>query len=136
MCQSVTVEHAQVEAFVDEWVEGWNFHDLNRVLGHFADNVAFTSPVASLILENSDGVVQGKEALAEYWQEGLRRVPDLHFEVLGAYVGVHTLVINYRNQKGTLVCEVLEFEDDVVIRGHGTYLGETIDPAAAIATPD
>ncbi len=132
----MTVEHAQVEAFVDEWVEGWNSHDLTKVLGHFADHVAFTSPVASLIVENSCGVVQGKEALGEYWREGLRRIPDLHFEVLGVYVGVHTLVINYRNQRGNLVCEVLEFEDDVVIRGHGTYMGATIDPAGAIATPD
>jgi ketosteroid isomerase-like protein len=130
------VEQAQVEAFVDEWVEGWNSHDLTRVLGHFADNVTFTSPVASLLLENSDGVIRGKEALREYWREGLRRIPDLHFEVLGTYVGVHTLVINCQNQKGALVSEVLEFENDTVIRGHGTYLGDTTNPAAAIATPD
>ncbi|WP_246272422.1 hypothetical protein [Amycolatopsis acididurans] len=40
-----------------------------------------------------------------------RRIPDLHFEIVAS-----TLVINYRNQKGGLVNEVLMFE------GHGTYL--------------
>ena len=32
------------------------------------------------------------------------------------------LVINYRNQGGTLVNEVLEFDGGLVRRGHGTYL--------------
>jgi hypothetical protein len=134
--QNETVEQAEIGAFVDEWVKGWNSHDLTNVLNHFADDVTFTSPVASLILTNSEGVVQGKEALRAYWQEGLRRVPDLHFEVLGTYVGVHTLVINYRNQKGVLVNEVLEFEGNLVIRGHGAYVGDSMNPAGAIAKSD
>ena len=32
------------------------------------------------------------------------------------------MVINYRNQKGGLVCEVLLFDGDLVREGHGTYL--------------
>jgi hypothetical protein len=32
------------------------------------------------------------------------------------------LVINYRNERGRLVNEVLEFDGDRVRRGHGTYL--------------
>ena len=135
-CQNETVEQAEIGAFVDEWVKGWNSHDLTNVLNHFADDVTFTSPVASLILTNSEGVVQGKEALRAYWQEGPRRVPDLHFEVLGTYVGVHTLVINYRNQKGVLVNEVLEFEGNLVIRGHGAYVGDSMNPAGTIAKSD
>jgi hypothetical protein len=46
------------------------------------------------------------------------------------YVGVNTLVINCRNQRGVLVNEVLEFAGDVVVRGQGTYLGDPADPAA------
>jgi hypothetical protein len=35
------------------------------------------------------------------------------------------LVINYRNQRGALVNEVLSFDDaDLVGEGHGTYLGD------------
>ena len=41
--------------------------------------------------------------LRRYWSEGLPLIPDLHFDLLGVYVGVSTLVINYRNQKGVLV---------------------------------
>jgi len=32
------------------------------------------------------------------------------------------VVINYRNQAGGVVCEVLTFEGTLVRQGHGTYL--------------
>lgn len=70
-------------------------------------------------------MLRGKEALRKYWSEGVRLIPDLHFEVLALYVGVNTLVINYRNQAGGVVSEVLTFEGSLVREGHGTYLSET-----------
>jgi hypothetical protein len=55
---------------------------------------------------------------------GSPSIPDLRFEVLALYVGVSTLVINYRNQAGGLVSEVLTFGGPLVREGHGTYLAE------------
>jgi len=52
----------------------------------------------------------------------MQATPDLHFDVVGVYGGASVLVINYRNQGGTLVNEVLEFDGGLVCRGHGTYL--------------
>jgi len=49
-------------------------------------------------------------------------VPELHFEIESLYLGVQTLVINYRNQAGGLVNEVLVFDGALVAEGHGTYL--------------
>lgn len=123
------VDHADAVAFADEWVEAWNSHDLEKVLSHFADNVVFTSPVAAQFLDDCDGVIRGKAALRAYWAEGLRRIPDLHFEVVGVYVGVHALAINYRNQLGRLVNEILIFDGSLVTQGHGTYLGSSANPA-------
>ena len=71
---------------------------------------------------SSEGVVRGKAALREYWSAALKAMPDLHFEIVGVYHGESVLVINYRNQSGALVNEVLEFDGGLVRRGHGTYL--------------
>ena len=125
------MDRAEAEEFVHSWVQGWNAHDVEQVLGHFADDVVFTSPVAAQLLDDSDGVIRGKAALRDYWSEGLRRIPDLRFEVLGIYVGVSSLVINYRNQRGGLVSEVLICDGRLVTQGHGTYLGADADPAGA-----
>jgi hypothetical protein len=118
--------------FARDWVAAWNAHDVDALLEHFADDVVFTSPVAAQLLADSEGVVRGKAALRSYWTEGLRRIPDLHFEVLGVYRGVTSVVINYRNQNGGLVSEVLLFEGQLVREGHGAYLGTDDNPAGVV----
>ena len=85
----------EVAEFVDAWVQAWNAHDLDRVLEHFCGDVVFSSPLAVQLVAGSNGVISGKPALRSYWEEGLRRFPDLQFEVLSTYIGVSTLVINY-----------------------------------------
>ncbi|HYB26169.1 MAG TPA: nuclear transport factor 2 family protein [Solirubrobacteraceae bacterium] len=124
------MDYSRAVDFVRSWLEAWNAHDVDAVLAHFADDATYTSPVAARILAGSDGVVHGKAALRSYWREGLRRIPDLRFDLVGIYVGVDTIVINYRNQNGGLVSEVLRFDGPLVVQGHGTYLGEDADPGA------
>ena len=111
-------------AFSRQWVAGWNAHDVEAVLEHFHEDVVFTSPVAARLLPETDGVVHGKPALRHYWTVALTQVPDLRFTVEGVYRGIDTVVIAYRNQNGGLVNEVLKFDGDLVIEGHGTYLVE------------
>jgi ketosteroid isomerase-like protein len=116
------MDHSQGQEFADAWVTAWNAHDVDAVLEHFSEDAVFTSPVAAQLLEDSDGVLRGKAAIRDYWMRGVDLIPDLRFEVVGVYVGLATLVINYRNQKGGLVNEVLTFEGSLVVSGHGTYL--------------
>lgn len=80
-------------------------------------------------------MVRGKKALHAYWALALQHVPDLRFELLGVYAGIDTLVLNYRNQAGGLVNEVLIFDGDLVSRGHGTYLEGAAQPGAAPTLP-
>lgn len=127
---SHTMDSGRARDFAQRWLEAWNTHDLDAVLAHFAEDATFTSPVAARILEGSDGAVHGKAALREYWREGLKRIPDLRFDLVGVYVGVDTIVINYRNQNGGLVSEVLRLDGPLVVEGHGTYLDGDGDPGA------
>jgi hypothetical protein len=117
------MDHTEAKTFAEQWVRDWNAHDIDALLEHFTDDVVFTSPVAVRLL-SGDGVIRGKEALREYWSEGIRLIPDLRFEVLAVYSGIATLVINYRNQAGRVVCEVLTFDGPLVREGHGTYLAQ------------
>jgi hypothetical protein len=116
------VSTPEPEGFAEQWAAAWNRRDVDAVLAHFHDDVVFTSPVAAELIPDSAGVVHGKVALREYWLAALAVVPDLHFDIVGVYGGASVLVINYRNQRGNLVCEVLEFDGALVCRGHGTYL--------------
>ena len=116
------VSTPEAAVFAAEWAAAFNRLDVEAVLAHFHDDVVFTSPVAARVIPGSAGVVRGKAALREYWSAAAKLMPDLHFEVLGVYGGESVLVINYRNERGYLVNEVLEFDGGLVRRGHGTYL--------------
>jgi hypothetical protein len=118
------MDHTEAQAFAEQWARNWNTHDVDALLAHFTDDVVFTSPVA-VRLVGGDGVIRGKDALRSYWSGALKLIPDLRFEVLGVYAGVSTMVINYRNQAGGVVSEVLSFDGPMVKEGHGTYLAQT-----------
>ena len=126
------MDHQQAVDFAQRWAAAWNAHDLDAVLGHFTEDVVFSSPVAALLVPGSGGVLRGKEALRAYWQVGLERIPDLRLEVVAVYAGVGTVVINYRNHAGNLVCEVLTFDGDLVREGHGTYRQTTAAAASGV----
>lgn len=115
------MELDEAERFAREWVVGWNSHDLDRILAHYADGVVFTSPTAARLAPDTGGVLRGKPALRDYWAQGLQQIEGLHFEVVGVYAGIDSAVINYRNQAGQLVNEVLTFRDGLIVSGFGAY---------------
>jgi hypothetical protein len=125
VAEGQVVSTPEPRAFTEDWLAAWNHHDVDALLTHFHDDVVFTSPVAARVVPESGGAVRGKAALREYWNAALKTMPDLHFEVVGVSHGESVLVINYRNQSGALVNEVLEFDGGLVSRGHGTYLVRT-----------
>ncbi|MCU1380713.1 MAG: hypothetical protein JWN29_3696 [Acidimicrobiales bacterium] len=106
---------------MDEWLAGWNSHDLERILTHYADDVVFSSPHIIDRLGKASGEVNGKAELRAYWGSGLRGEDDLHFTVEDIRFSVDTIVINYRNQRGRAVAEVLRFRDGFVYWGCGAY---------------
>src|SRR5262245_24770221 len=105
----------QASEYALRWAEAWNRRDLDEVLVHFADDIVFTSPKALQTV----GVpsVRGKAALRSYWEQGLRRIGSIHFEVIRVLWDAATreLAIVYdRTADGDQirVAEVLRFGAD------------------------
>ncbi len=107
--------------FAEEWAAGWNCHDLDRILAHQADDVVFASPHIVPPLGKALGEVSGIDELRSYQGSGLEAEPDLHFTVEDVRFSVDTIVINYRNQRGRAVAEVLRFSNGLVCWGCGAY---------------
>lgn len=107
--------------FAQSWIDAWNRHDLDAVLAHFSDDFEFSSPFVQTFADESSGRLIGKEAVRAYWQIGLSRLPNLHFELVDVLVGVDCLAILYRGHRG-LSAEVLQFDrNGLVIRGQALY---------------
>ena len=112
---------AEAESFAGEWIAAWNDHDLDRVLGHYAEDVEFTSPFA-IEFAGGEGTVVGKTALRDYWENVLRAFPDLRFTLIRAVPGVQSLSIVYASVRELFASETFIFgADGKVVRVHCHY---------------
>jgi len=100
---------SEATKFARQWVAAWNSHDLDAIMSHYDADVVLTSPVAAKILDDPSGTVEGNAALRNYFKRGLEVYPNLHFELLDVMHGLCSVVLCYKNQKGTKTAEFMEF---------------------------
>ncbi len=103
---------SDAKRFAEEWIAAWNSHDLDLILSHYAEHVTLTSPVAAKILNDPSGTVKGRSAMREYFKRGLDVYQDLRFELQDVMFGLSSIVLCYRNQKGTKTAEFMELSPD------------------------
>jgi ketosteroid isomerase-like protein len=107
-------------AFAEDWIAAWNAHDLDRILSHYATDVAFLSPLAQQRVGN--GRVEGLAALRNYWSGALAAQPGLKFELLDVLTGHACLTVLYRNHRGQTAAETFELQSDgKVVRSFACY---------------
>lgn len=97
-------------AFAAAWIDGWNRRDLETVLGFYAPNVQFTSPLAQKLTGHA--TVVGRDALRAYWTEGLKRRPALRFELIEVFEGAGGVAIHFQDENGRRTVETLHFASD------------------------
>jgi len=102
----------EAHRFAQEWIAAWNSHDLEQIMVHYADDVELTSPVAAQILDDPQGRVTGKATLRVYFTKGLERSPHLHFDLEDVMWGIQSIVLYYRNQRGSHTGEYMELSPD------------------------
>jgi len=96
--------------FANDWIEAWNSQDLDRIMAHYAESVALTSPIAAALLNKPDGTVRGRQALRAYFRKGLEAYPQLRFELIEVMWGLNSVVLYYQNHKGTKSGEFMGFD--------------------------
>jgi len=118
------ITESDAKVFAREWISAWNSHNLDTILSHYGPDVILTSPVAAKILADPSGTVKGIAALRDYFKRGLDVYPNLHFELLDMLWGLSSIVLYYKNQKGTKTAEFMELgENGKIVRVVANYSG-------------
>lgn len=97
------------DTFAQEWEANWNSHDLDRIMGHYSDDIVFRSRKAFAHL--GLGELRGKNQLRDYWFAALKSQPDLRFEVQNVLGGHNMAVIIYLNHRKVLAAETVYFDE-------------------------
>lgn len=102
----------QNEFIAQQWFAAFNAHDLEKLLSLYDDNAEHFSPKLKIRRPETHGLVIGKDALRDWWQDAFDRLPTLHYKTTSLTANDDRIFMEYIRQvdgeDDMLVAEVLE----------------------------
>ncbi len=103
------------QKFAKEWIESWNSHNLEDILKHYSDDIEITTPMIKLAAGIESGTLKGKEAVGEYWNIALTKIPDLHFELIDVTESINSVALYYKSVMNKMAIEVMFFDEQGLV---------------------
>ncbi|MFA6058503.1 MAG: nuclear transport factor 2 family protein [Taibaiella sp.] len=108
-----------LEEIALKWFAAFNDHNLEDLLALYHDKAQHFSPKLKIRRPETKGLVKGKEALRDWWQDAFVRLPELHYEVTSLTANNDRVFMEYIRQvpgeEDMLIAEVLEIEEGQII---------------------
>ncbi len=117
---------------VKEWIDGWNNHDIQKVLSLYSDTVEFTSPKIKVVFpDRTSSKVSNKKELEEYWSKALKdNFPILKFTPKEVMIQDNKVFLEYYamldGKHRTSVLEKFEFQDGLITKSNVYYGADEI----------
>jgi limonene-1,2-epoxide hydrolase len=101
------------------WFEAFNSHNLEKLLSLYDDEAEHYSPKLKIRQPESNGLVVGKNALRNWWEDAFQRLPTLHYKVTSLTSDADRVFMEYirkvDDENDMLVAEVLEIKEGKII---------------------
>jgi predicted SnoaL-like aldol condensation-catalyzing enzyme len=113
----MTPEKLQSIAF--KWFDAFNSHNLEQLLLLYDEDAEHFSPKLKIRQPETNGLVIGKGALRNWWQDAFDRLPSLHYKVTSLTANGDRVFMEYirtvDNEDEMRVAEVLVVKDKKII---------------------
>lgn len=107
------------EVIAHQWFDAFNTHDLEKLLHLYDDRAQHFSPKLKIRQPETQGLIQGKDALRAWWQEAFDRIPSLYYQVNSLTANEERVFMEYTRMAdgdpNMLVAEVLEIKNGKII---------------------
>ena len=101
------------------WFDAFNAHNLEQLLALYDENAEHFSPKLKIRKPETDGLIKGKNALRDWWQDAFDRLPTLNYKVTSLTANENRVFMEYvrkvENEEDMLVAEVLEIKDGKIV---------------------
>ncbi|HPN30721.1 MAG TPA: nuclear transport factor 2 family protein [bacterium] len=101
--------------FANEWIGLWNSHNIEKILEHYSEEFEITTPMIKVALGIETGMLKGKKKIRNYWNEALKKIPDLKFELIEVAKSIDTIAIYYKSVMNKMAIEVMFFDESAKI---------------------
>jgi len=109
-----------------KWMSAFNAHDLHALLDLYHHNARHFSPRLKLRQPETNGLIEGKEKMQEWWREAFDRMPALKYRLNGLTADERQVFMEYTRlvpgEEDQDVAEVLEVKDGLIVFSR-VYLG-------------
>lgn len=113
----MTPEKLQSIAF--RWFETFNNKEIEKLLALYDDEATHFSPKLKIQKPETNGLVVGKDAMKNWWQEAFHNLPSLHYKVKSLTANGDRVFMEYirqvENQDDMQIAEVLEVKNGKII---------------------
>ena len=107
------------KSIANQWFAAFNAHDLEALLGLYADDAEHYSPKLKLRHPETKGLITGKDALRNWWRDAFDRLPSLRYEVMKLTADEDQVFMEYirhvEGEEDLRVGEVLEIRDGLIV---------------------
>jgi hypothetical protein len=107
------------ENIASQWLEAFNEHNLDKLLALYDLDAKHFSPKLLVRKPESKGLVVGVNALREWWEDALIRLPNLHYKPVSITGNNERVFMEYIRQVGTepdmAVAEMLQIENGKIV---------------------
>lgn len=102
-----------------KWFAAFNEHNLESLLSLYDNNAQHYSPKLKLRQPETNGLIAGKQALHNWWQDAFDRLPNLHYEILHIVANDAMVFMEYIRQTprepDMQIGEVLEIANEKIV---------------------
>ena len=109
----------KLQSIAFKWFESFNNHDLEQLLSLYDDEAEHYSPKLKIRIPESQGLVTGKEALRNWWQDAFERLPSLHYKVTSLTANADRIFMEYvrtvEGDEDMLIAEVLVVNENKIV---------------------
>jgi ketosteroid isomerase-like protein len=102
-----------------KWFEAFNEHNLKKLLSLYDENAQHYSPKLKVRMPETQGLIKGKQALREWWQDAFDRLPTLNYEVKKLTADDEQVFMEYvrhvEGEEDLSVGEVLQIKDGLIV---------------------
>ena len=109
----------QNQSIAFKWFDAFNAHNLEQLLALYDDNAEHFSPKLKIRKPETDGLIKGKNALRDWWQDAFDRLPTLNYKVTSLTANENRVFMEYirkvENEEDMLDAEVLEIKDGKIV---------------------
>lgn len=102
-----------------KWFDAFNTQDLGKLLKLYHDEAQHYSPKLKSRRPETEGLIKGKEALRNWWQDAFDRLPGLRYEVKKLTADNEQVFMEYirhaPGEEDLRVGEVLQIENGLIV---------------------